>query len=125
MCTSVPQTPARRTRMRTSSSRGSGAGTSASTMPGPGDFLSSAFTCACVRRAFAPQHKHCDTNSGFLYSRGLHVLHHSPTHRGVGRVHHFRDGVLCMPAKKKTAKRRTAKKTTTKRRKTTTKRKRK
>src|SRR5437867_1515926 len=44
MCTSVPQTPARRTRMSTSSSRNFGSGTSFNTNPGPADCLTSAFT---------------------------------------------------------------------------------
>src|SRR6266513_1009166 len=44
MCTSVPQTPARRTRMRTSSSRILGSATSLSLKPGDADSFTSAFT---------------------------------------------------------------------------------
>src|SRR2546423_2826236 len=44
MWTSVPQTPARRTRMRTSSSRILGSATSFSLKPGAADSLTSAFT---------------------------------------------------------------------------------
>src|SRR5690242_10686387 len=44
MCTSVPQTPARRTRMSTSSSRIFGSGTSFITKPGPADCFTRAFT---------------------------------------------------------------------------------
>src|SRR3977135_1602274 len=44
MCTSVPPTPARRTRMRTSSSRIRGSATSLSLKPGDADSFTSAFT---------------------------------------------------------------------------------
>src|ERR1700720_1187528 len=44
MWTSVPQTPARRTRMRTSSSRILGSATSLSLKPGDADSFTSAFT---------------------------------------------------------------------------------
>src|SRR5687767_10930521 len=50
MCTSVPQTPAHRTRMSTSSSRILGSGTSLSLNPGPAVSFTSAFTrdSSCV-----------------------------------------------------------------------------
>src|SRR5687767_13365607 len=44
MCTSVPHTPARRTRMRTSSSRIRGSATSLNLKPGDADSFTSAFT---------------------------------------------------------------------------------
>src|ERR1700680_227629 len=44
MCTSVPQTPARRTRIRTSSSRILGSSTSFNLKPGAADSFTSAFT---------------------------------------------------------------------------------
>src|SRR6478672_2693342 len=45
MWTSVPHTPARRTRIRTSSSRMRGSATSFSLKPGDADSFTSAFTC--------------------------------------------------------------------------------
>src|SRR3712207_2916070 len=49
MCTSVPQMPARRTRIRTSSSRIVGSATSFSLNPGAADSFTRAFTRAALR----------------------------------------------------------------------------
>src|SRR5712691_7738439 len=53
MWTSVPQTPARRTRINTSSSRMRGSGTSLSAKPGPADAFTNAFTRVLLRNGSA------------------------------------------------------------------------
>src|SRR5438046_2436714 len=53
MCTSVPQTPARRTLIKTSSSRMRGSGTSLRTKPGPADAFTNAFTRVSLRNGSA------------------------------------------------------------------------
>src|SRR5215208_3782279 len=58
MCTSVPHTPARRTRIRTSSSRMRGFGTSLSTNPGPADSFTSAFTVGTLADQTGGKIKH-------------------------------------------------------------------
>src|SRR5262245_6558683 len=69
MCTSVPHTPARRTRINTSSSRMVGSGTSHSRKPGPAD---------CLTRAFIEAKKEGDAEAG--------VTSHRPMVDGSERV---------------------------------------
>src|ERR1700675_784442 len=110
MCTSVPQTPARRTRMRTSSSRILGSSTSFSLKPGAADSFTSAFkscysvenreesfftrgvlTCQLRSVFVSDDHveeiddkKHCTHISCILYSRRVTSSDASSPPRGVG-----------------------------------------
>src|SRR5215211_5253105 len=86
MCTSVPQTPARRTRIRTSSSRMVGSGTFLRTKPGAAAAFTSAFTrvllqviceCAVARRERCVGAAH-ETSHGANIEGSVRVARETP-----------------------------------------------
>src|ERR1043165_9448026 len=69
MCTSVQQTPARRTRIRTSSSRMVGSGTFLSTKPGAAEAFTSAFTREDLQRKRDSRNVVCDVDHETSHGR--------------------------------------------------------